>query len=241
MQAADDKSIADWVTENPARALILEKHRIDYCCGGQRTLDQACQEKGIPVEAVIAQLESLPVDDAKHDWREAELAELTAHIVKRHHAFLRNTMPSIREKLARVIEAHAQQHGERLRRLREIFAALDAELTQHMAKEEQVLFPLAERMEAAGREGAASPPVPGGSVRNPIRMMEHEHENAGRALKRMRELTNDYAPPPDACASFRALYAQLEELERDLRIHIHLENNILFPRSAAIEERPRKT
>ena len=237
MQAVDDRPIAEWVAENPSRARILEKYQIDYCCNGRRTLDQACEEKGVSGEAVMAQLEASPVDDSNRDWREVKLTELTDHIVRRHHAFLRETLPSIRTKLARVIEAHAQQHGERLRRLREIFAALEAELTQHMEKEERVLFPLAERMEAAEQEGAIPPPAPCGSVGNPIGMMEHEHDNAGRALEQMRATTNGYAAPPDACASFRALYTQLQELERDLHTHIHLENNILFPRTLALEAR----
>ena len=141
-------------------------------------------------------------------------------------------------KLDKVVQAHADRHPA-LRELRSVFTALADELTSHMAKEEVVLFPHIAAMERAARGDEPAPPAPGGSVRNPIRMIEHEHDDAGRALSRIREVTSDHEPPAGACNTFRALYAQLAELEHDLHTHIHLENNILFPRAASLEERLR--
>ena len=143
-------------------------------------------------------------------------------------------------RLAKVLDGHAKAHGETLGKLKATFEGLQAELTQHMMKEEMILFPVVRAMEAAEKGAAAPPAAPGGSVDNPIEVMEHEHESAGRALESMRRLTADYALPSDACNEYRVLYQQLEELEGDLHMHIHLENNILFPRASQLEARLQK-
>lgn len=238
MTALEERTIGELVAEAPLRANIFEKRRIDYCCKGRRSLAQVCAEEGLPIDELIAELEQEPHQESPLDWAPRPLTELARHIVDRHHGYLRSTLPSAAMKLEKVVQAHADRHPA-LRELRRVFAALADELTSHMAKEEMVLFPYIAAMERAGQEDVPPPPAPGGSVRNPIRIMEHEHDDAGRALSRIRELTSDHEPPVDACNTFRALYAQLAELERDLHTHIHLENNVLFPRAAKLEERSR--
>ena len=237
MVTANNKSVGDLVAENLARAQVFEKHDIDYCCKGQRTLEEVCREQGLSVDTLVSELDSAPVGDEVGDWPSASLIKLADHIVQRHHAYLRSAFPSITEKLGKVIKAHGDRHGELLRRLQGIVHGLGQELMQHMMKEEMMLFPLIRQMEAAARDGVAPPLAPGGSVNNPIRMMEHEHDTVGRALEEIRALTSGYVPPSEACNTFRALYAQLEELEGDLHMHIHLENNILFPRASELEAR----
>lgn len=236
MLPTDSPTIADLVRESPLRANVFERRRIDYCCNGKRTLEEVCAERGWDPADLRAELDAAPEAARDKDFDAMPLAELAEHIVERHHAYLRTNLPSIAQKARRVVEAHGGNHAF-LADLLQVFQGLSDELSQHMMKEELVLFPLAVRMEEAEKSGAAAPAAPGGSVRNPIRMMEHEHDDAGRALETLRSLTSDFEPPADACNTFRALYAQLEDLERDLHLHIHLENNVLFPRAAELEQR----
>ncbi|MCB9383518.1 MAG: iron-sulfur cluster repair di-iron protein [Bryobacterales bacterium] len=238
MTALEERTIGELVAEAPLRANIFEKRRIDYCCKGRRSLAQVCAEEGLPIDELIAELEQEPRRESPLDWAPQPLTELAGHIVDRHHGYLRSALPSVALKLDKVVQAHADRHPA-LQELRRVFTALADELTSHMAKEEMVLFPHVAALEKAERNQEPAPPAPGGSVRNPIQMMEHEHDDAGRALSRIRELTSDHEPPAGACNTFRALYAQLAELERDLHTHIHLENNVLFPRAAELEERLR--
>ena len=235
MIAYEERTIGELVAEAPLRANVFEKRQIDYCCNGSRTLEQVCAEKGVPVEELVAELEGQNSQEGDVDWRSRDPSELVGHIVQRHHEYLRSTLPSIAQKMDRVVAVHGATHPF-LGELQSVFAGLSDELVSHMGKEEMVLFPHIMAMEAAQRNNAPAPLAPGGTVRNPIRMMEHEHDDAGRALSRIRELTSDHEPPEGACNTFRALYAQLAELEGDLHTHIHLENNILFPRAAALEE-----
>jgi len=175
----------------------------------------------------------------ERDWSKASLAELIGHIVSKHHAYLNNELPVIEQRMAKVLGKHGANHSDFLPQLAELFAALKAELEIHLRKEELILFPAIEELEAAAEEGRRAMPVPFGTVKNPIRMMEHEHDGAGAALRSARELTRGYAPPEDACPTFRALYHEMEALERDLHAHIHLENNILFPRASELEAKVR--
>jgi regulator of cell morphogenesis and NO signaling len=230
------ETIADMVRDQPLRANVFERHQIDYCCNGKRSLEEVCAERGLDPEQLRAELGAAPQADAGESFATTSLADLADHIVKRHHAYLRTNLPSIAHKAQRVVAVHGDNH-KFLGKLEQVFQGLADELTQHMMKEEMVLFPLIGRMEQAEQAGQAPPAAPGGSVRNPIRMMEHEHDDAGRALATIRELTSNFQPPAGACNTFCALYAQLEDLERDLHTHIHLENNILFPRAAELEQR----
>ncbi len=236
MLNAATETIADMVRDQPLRANVFERHQIDYCCNGKRSLEEVCAERGMDPEQLRAELDAAPGEKEGRDFAAMALADLADHIVARHHAYLRTNLPSIAQKAQRVVEVHGR-HYAFLAELEHVFQGLFSELTQHMMKEEMVLFPLIGRMERAEQEGQAPPSAPGGSVQNPIRMMEHEHDDAGRDLKTMRELTSNFEAPAAACNTFRALYAQLEDLERDLHTHIHLENNILFPRAAELEQR----
>ena len=236
MIAYEEKTIGELVAEAPLRANVFEKRQIDYCCNGGRTLEQVCAEKGIPLEELLSELEGeTRQEKGAVDWRNRPLTELIGDIVERHHGYLRSTLPSIAVKMERVVTVHGEAHPF-LAEVQSVFQGLSDELTAHMAKEEMVLFPHIMAAESAQRNHEPAPMAPGGTVRNPIRMMEHEHDDAGRALSRIRELTSDHEPPEGACNTFRALYAQLAELEADLHTHIHLENNILFPRAAALED-----
>jgi regulator of cell morphogenesis and NO signaling len=233
-----EEILGDIAAARPAAARVFEKYKIDYCCGGHRPLAEACSERGISAEELLAEVEkTAPGEAAGQDWAKASLAELILYIVRRHHGYLNSELPILRERLAKVIAAHGGRHSEVLRPLESTFNALKDELEMHLRKEEAMLFPAIEKLEAAEAAGRAPGLPPFGTVRNPIRMMEWEHDSAGQALRRMREITADYTPPADACATWRALYSGLEELEKDLHAHIHLENNILFPRAAEVETR----
>jgi regulator of cell morphogenesis and NO signaling len=223
-------TVRDIAAQSPAALSVFEKYKIDYCCGGHRPLAEACGERGVSPETVLAEVEEGSYRPApERNWGAASLRELIGHIVRRHHGYLNTELPVLAARLAKVVEAHGPRHSQTLGPLESTFSALKGELEMHLRKEETVLFPAIEEMETAGAEPLC------GTLRNPIRMMEYEHESAGQALRTMRQLTADYAAPADACITFRALYAGLEELEKDLHTHIHLENNILFPRAAEME------
>jgi len=230
------ETVSEIVAANPSSARVFEKHGIDFCCGGHRPLAEVCSEKGLRLEELSRELAELHKPAASRDWRKAPLAELTAHIVNTHHRYLRAELPEIERKINKVTDAHGDRHGKTLTALRDVFAGLKAELTSHMMKEENILFPLIESLEA---EAGHTRPA-GMSVNHPIHVMEDEHAAAGQALAEMRRLTGGYQPPEDACNTFRVLYRQIEELEADLHVHIHLENNILFPRAAELERSVRR-
>lgn len=217
----------------PALAWVFEKAGIDYCCGGRKTLKDACREKGIDLDELINRLEEARVLEGKEDGDDAaamSLAELADHIETTHHTYLRSELPRLDPMTEKVASAHGGK-DPRLREVRETFRALATELTSHMKKEEQILFPIVRRLEA----GESVQEVHGGSIRDTIRQMEHEHDRAGAALKRLRELTDGYAPPEWACNTYRALLDALSHLERDLHQHVHKENNVLFPRTITME------
>jgi len=236
---AGQKTVGEIAAEIPASVRVFEKYGIDYCCGGGRPLAQACREQGIPVDSLVAELETARLQGASaaRDWNAAPLSELIDHILNTHHEYLRAELPALEARLTRVIEVHGQKYPESLLPLRQTYLALQEELYGHMHKEESILFPVIREMEAAAARGGRSFPAPFGSVENPIRVMRHEHDNAASALKQMRSLTSGYALPVDACATYQALFQGLQEFEADLHQHIHLENNILFPRATRLEGR----
>jgi regulator of cell morphogenesis and NO signaling len=229
------KTVREVAVELPGATRIFEKLGIDYCCGGGKALDEACLAAGVSADDVIALLEEAGSTAAEaRDWNAAPLSELVAHIVTRHHGFTREELVRVSNLLAKVCSVHGENHPE-LHRLHTVFQELKHELTSHMLKEEQVLFPYIENLETAVRRGEPVPTPYFGTVRNPVRMMMQEHDDAGQALRDLREVSSNYQVPADGCISFRTLYQALEEFERDLHQHIHLENNILFPRAAELE------
>ena len=238
MPIAVEKTVGEIAAEHPASVRVFEKLQIDYCCGGGRPLAEACRERGLSADQVVAEVEKAEAPaEAPRDWTAVPLAALVDHILARHHTYLRAELPALAARLLKVLDAHGQNHGDSLVPLRETFEGLQNELASHMMKEEMILFPLIQRLEAADKQGGGLPPAHCGSIRNPITVMEYEHDSAGAALREMRRLTGGYTPPPDACPTYRALLQGLRELETDLHLHIHLENNILFPRAAELESR----
>lgn len=226
-------TVAQLVIEKPARARIFEEVGIDYCCGGKKSLQQACEEKNLSVEEITRRL--LEADQGNNsderDWSQATLTELCEHIVQTHHDYLRAELPRISELARKVADAHGESKPA-WHEVREVYENLRFELQLHMQKEEHLLFPAIMQMEQAD----APLHFHFGTVANPIRMMEFEHDSAAEALEKLRHLTNDYTPDEDACPTTRALLDALEALERDLHLHIHKENNILHPRAIALEE-----
>jgi regulator of cell morphogenesis and NO signaling len=231
-------TLADVAARSLDARRILENHGLDYCCGGKQSFDEACLAKGLSPESVTREIEQAQSNKGPdRDWQSAPIEELAKHILATHHEYLKRELPALSKRLAKVLDVHGVHDPETLSRMVEVFAALREELEMHMHKEERILFPCIEQYGRAAAQGQPMPPVPFGSIANPIAMMEREHENAGGALAKLRSLTHDYQMPPYACDTVRALYDGLQALEADLHLHIHLENNILFPRSIALERR----
>jgi len=221
-----EMTVGEIVAKYPATMRMLEALGIDYCCGGKRTLTDAALAAQMPVESVlavlrttIAQAQQAPA--VERDWQAAPLDELMEHIVATHHTFMHQELPRISEMMERVVRAHGAKHGEMLTPMAETYAALRAELESHLADEEERTFPMIRRLLTGARDK---------QIAQAVGELEHEHEAAGEALARLRTLSHDYQAPADACTTFCALYDALQGVERDLHQHIHLENNILFPR-----------
>jgi regulator of cell morphogenesis and NO signaling len=233
-----EKTVRELAAENPHATRVFEQFGIDYCCGGGRTLSSACAEKGVLVEEVrkaISNAVTVEVErQSAQDWTKRELSDLIDHIVATHHVHVRQETVRIQQLLAKVAAKHGAKYPEVIR-VQEVFFALGAELTSHLMKEENILFPYIVQLEKTTAAGLPKPRPMFGSVKSPIHMMELEHASAGEALRSLREDSNNYTAPGDACATFQASYLALQAFEADLHQHIHLENNILFPKAIALE------
>lgn len=226
--------VGDWVTGHPATSLVFERHRIDFCCSGQHSLEDACWSRQIDAQAVLAELLQIVSHESEHhdpdgDFASMSLTEMCDAIEMTHHEYLKRELPRLTQLIEKVVSVHGEQHSW-LRTLARLFRRLCGELIPHMFKEEQILFPAIRMIEESG----AIPPFPFGSVDNPIRMMENEHDHAGQALEEIRAVSSDFTLPPDGCHTFQALLEGLRELETDLHRHIHKENNVLFPRASRL-------
>lgn len=231
------KTVKEYALEMPGATRIFEKLGIDYCCGGGKSLAEACARAGVAVDEVLGSLEQTERFDemlASEGWQTESLAELITHIVEKHHTFTRQELARLEGLIVKVCGVHGQNHPE-LSRIQNQFQELSRELEPHMLKEERVLFPFIIQMEEAVRNNRTLTAPPFGTVRNPVRVMMAEHDAAGDILREMRALSSDYTVPEDACISYQTLYGALAVLEADLHQHIHLENNILFPRAAEME------
>ena len=239
MTVATEKTVRELALENPASTRVFEKLGIDYCCGGNKSLDEACRRANLNIDQVLDSLEKAEqaglARQNGQDWQAEPLAALIEHIKSTHHKYTREELARLGPLFAKVSSVHGKNHPELVEMYR-VFQGLAQELSGHMIKEEMILFPFIARMEAARIGQEAMPPAPFGSVQNPVAMMEHEHESAGNALRAMREASCGYTAPGDACISYQTLYKALAEFEADLHQHIHLENNILFPRAIAMEQ-----
>lgn len=235
------RSVGEIATEVPGAARLFEQRGIDFCCGGKQTLAEVCQTKSLDLEAILAELAAggQKADQTDEHWREEPVESLTAHIVKRHHQYIRQEVPHLQTWLDKVVAVHGERHPE-LAVIRERFSSMAADMAQHMAKEEMILFPAIAKLSirAAARKGnsvANLPPSPS-SIAQPVRMMLMDHDHTGNDLGAIRKAANDFTLPDDACGTYRALYNGLAEFETDMHQHVHLENNILFPRALVMEE-----
>lgn len=233
-----EMTVRDVAMEVPQSTRLFEKLRIDYCCGGNKPLAEACASAGVDVGSVMEMLaevtQSNSNDAGTPDFQNFTPTKLITHIVETHHVFTRSEMDRLQALGDKVLAAHGGNHPE-LIHLDELLTRLAADLTPHMFKEEQVLFPYIVSMENAANQNRPAPFAPFGTVNNPIRMMMREHDAAGEIMREIRAFTSDYKVPADACISYRTLYQALENFEKDLHQHIHLENNILFPKALDLE------
>ncbi len=233
----ESQSIGQLVAEDFRTAEVFKKFNIDFCCGGKRTVEEVCQEKGIDLGEVVNSLAA--IDQTKADdranFQTMSLDKLCHHIINTHHTYVLGSIDFLSEIGKKVVQVHGESSPELL----EIYHLLNTvfeELHSHMHKEEAILFPYVEQLAVANRFNQTVSPPAFGSIINPISVMEEEHEFAGNALKDIKRLTNDYQPPEHACNSYRVFFAKMEEFENDLHQHVHLENNILFPRAIALEK-----
>lgn len=222
----------------PQATRVFEKTKIDYCCGGDQLLSDACAKAGLELRDLEQMLtDSAGAAETGMNFQEASLAELISYILDKHHVFTRDEMERLTGLSAKVVSAHGENHPELLT-IRDLLQQLFAELKGHMFKEEQILFPFVVEFERAVVQGRPAPFAPFGNVNNPIRMMCMEHDAAGDILRELRKLSGgDYRPPADSCLSYQTFYQALEGFEQDLHQHIHLENNVLFPKAIELEEK----
>lgn len=230
------RTVREIALEQPSSIRVFEDFGIDYCCGGRKPLGEACTARHLEVEEVIAALEAAaktPAVEAEN-WTKKSLESLSAHIVATHHAYVKRELPRLALLAEKVVNRHGATKAE-LPVIQALLAQLDEELIQHLAKEEAVLFPYVVALERALANGSAKPHGCFGAVANPIAMMTREHDAAGTLIAEIRRLSNNFTPPEDACPTYHAFYGGLKEFEQDLHQHIHLENNILFPRAIDLE------
>mgnify|MGYP001547687491 FL=1 len=237
MKIDTSQTVREIVQQHPAAVPIFEALGIDYCCGGTKSLEDACKSNNVSLSLLLADLASALVRRSEKEdsqWMTSSLADLADHIVTRHHAYAKTELPRLAALAEKVYLRHGHMYPE-LNQVRETVEALSSEMGTHMMKEEQMLFPRLKVVEDAANAGVKPPPIFFGSLIHPIRHMMSDHDDTGEMLKTIRSLTHDFTLPRDACMSYQALYQGLNDLERDIHHHVHLENNVLFPRALEFE------
>ena len=232
-----EKQIGQYVAEDFRTAAVFSNYKIDFCCNGNRSIDEACKKKGIDSNLLKKELETVLNTSTGQsiDYKSWPLDLLVEYIEKKHHRYVEEKIPVLRQFLDKLCRVHGERHPELLK-INELFTASAGELVSHMKKEELILFPFVKKMvKATLNQGAVQSPQ-FGTVENPITMMMHEHDTEGERFRQIAELTNNYNPPADACNTYKVTYAMLDEFEKDLHLHIHLENNILFPEAVKLEQ-----
>lgn len=237
MENLKNKTIGSFVAEDFRTAAVFSKYRIDFCCKGNRTVTEVCEKQNIDADALLENV--LQVVQSENsgsiDFNSWPLDLLADYIEKTHHRYVEEKMNVLLPFLDKLCKVHGANHPELLK-INELFIGCAGELSQHMKKEELILFPFVKRMlKTKESDGILSQPS-FGTVTNPIAMMMHEHDNEGERFREIAELTNNYTPPADACTTYRVTFAMLKEFEADLHKHIHLENNILFPKAVTLEK-----
>lgn len=228
-----EMTVGQLVAEKPSRSRVFEKLKIDYCCGGKKTLVDTCAKKNLDPEQVLKEIalsDEQSNSTSEYDPRSEKLSDLIDNILENHHAFLRRELPRLHQMIEKVTRVHGDKDA-RFAEILEIYGAMREELEMHMPKEENVLFPAIRLLESSSE----LPQLPFPSIAFPIQAMEHEHDTVGNALEQFRQLTDDYTPPDWACNTYRATLDGLHEMETDLHTHIHKENNVLFPRALSLE------
>ncbi len=238
MDISSATKVREVALEVPQSTRVFEKLKIDYCCGGEQPLADACATVGVEFENVMKMIDQLREAPAPGtgtpNLQQATLCELIGYILDKHHVFTKDEMARLVPLADKVLSAHGENHSELLA-IRDLLRELFTDLQQHMFKEEQILFPFVVELERSQTQKRPAPFAPFGTVNNPIRMMMMEHDTAGDLLREMRKLSSDYKVPGDACISYKTFYEALEAFEQDLHQHIHLENNLLFPKAIELE------
>jgi regulator of cell morphogenesis and NO signaling len=230
----EDITIGEIVAQDFRAAAVFQRFGIDFCCGGKRSVLSACKTADVEAGLVLESLKELgAAERSSDDLAHWPLDRLVAHIVDTHHAYIRSSAPTITAYLEKLVKVHGARHPE-LARVAHVFSQMSRELIPHMMKEEHVLFPYIGELFHV--DAGPRLPSPFGTVLNPIRMMEREHEEVGNEMRIIRELTNDFTPPEDGCTTYRVCFAELKRFEEDLHRHVHLENNILFPKTVSLEQ-----
>lgn len=236
MNITPDLFVKEVVRLNFKTAPIFQANNIDFCCGGNKSISEACIEAGVNTEQLIKKLEILTAqkDQDSEYINNLSLQELSNYIVKRHHGYVHESIPILKKNLEKVCQVHGEHHPE-LFEINELFSSSAGNLTMHMQKEELMLFPFIQRLESAKKSNSPIPRSPFGKVSNPISMMMEEHQLEGDRFDEISKLSNKYQPPEDACSTYEVTFKQLKDFEDDLHRHIHLENNILFPKAIELE------
>jgi regulator of cell morphogenesis and NO signaling len=236
MTATPESTIREIVASDYRTAAIFQRYGLDFCCNGCRTVAQGCHDAGADAGTLLRELDAVLTTPAAGVPRYAswDARTLIAYIVDNHHRFVRDAIPALLQHTAKIAAVHGERHPE-LVHIAGLVARVAAEMIDHMAKEEQILFPFIAVLEEAADNGEPRPRPPFGTVANPIRMMESEHQFVGDAMAEIRHLTGNYTAPADACATYRVCFDELDAFERDLHDHVHLENNVLFPKATALE------
>lgn len=237
LQKNTQKEIGQYVADDFRTAAIFSKYKIDFCCNGNRTVEEACNKKGIDSTIVIDEINNVLNSNTGEtiDYKSWPIDLLVDYIEKKHHRYVEEKIPVLLQFLNKLCRVHGERHPE-LFKINELFTASAGELASHMKKEELILFPFVKQLVKAKLEDGAVQSPQFGTVENPIAMMKHEHDNEGERFREIAELTDNYNPPADACNTYKVTFAMLEEFEKDLHLHIHLENNILFPKSIKLEQ-----
>jgi regulator of cell morphogenesis and NO signaling len=235
MENIDNKTVAEIVTENIKTADVFKKNGIDFCCGGNVKVQEICAKKGVDYSKLKEDINNIGnAPKGAQDYNTWELDFLAEYIINTHHKYVKEANELIVQYSDKVAKVHGHHYTETIE-INKLFHEIANELNMHMHKEENILFPFIKAIAKAKKEGTPLSPPPFGSIQNPINMMEMEHTDAGEILFKIKELSNNHTPPEGACNTFKALYSKLEEYQDDLFQHIHLENNILFPKAIALE------
>lgn len=238
MDTLKERTIGQIVADDYRTAQVFRSFGLDFCCGGNKSVEEACTKKGIDPAEVQNALQNLGNDETEHhNYNQWELDFLIDYIVNNHHSYVRSKLPEIEFYARKVAKVHGERHPE-LTTIYELFMKLKLEISSHLGKEEDILFPYVKKLVEAEKSPSPFLESPSfGTAANPVAMMEAEHEEAGRIMEQIQELSNNFSPPGDACTTYRVLFQNLEAFQQDLHKHVHLENNILFPKALALEKR----